>query len=280
MSRNKNLLLAETPATQSPELDAELVPSNNSDDTTFQNGEKTMSKKFDFNSLAAAEKQQSIDDLAEYQEVLREIARDQCERPQAEILRLLERCERDTDDLQADVAWRVKRDEQIAEIKREEEYRTKNAELLARLKTMREEFEKVEAEYHAARYPLCLESQALEEKLRNHWLYRRDLLESCRDTHLKIEMQVLKDSCDIDRTETALHSRQNKIQSEISHLKYQLENQPLTRSWSEQKRSRQLEIKRLQEEWQQLESKKGEIAQKKIEHKQAVDAMQEKMILS
>ena len=87
-----------------------------------------MSKKFDFTSLVAAEKQESIDDLAEYQELLREIARDACERSESEILRILERCGRETSDLQTDMEWRVKRDEQIAELNRETEYREQNDE--------------------------------------------------------------------------------------------------------------------------------------------------------
>ena len=53
MTRNENF-------PQLSELDAELFPSNNSDDTTFLYGEKPMTQKFDFNSLQAAEKQQSI----------------------------------------------------------------------------------------------------------------------------------------------------------------------------------------------------------------------------
>jgi len=152
MTRNENF-------PQLSELDAELFPSNNSDDTTFLYGEKPMTQKFDFNSLQAAEKQQSIDDHREYQEVLREIAGDRCTRSQAEILRFLERCDRDTGDLKADVDWRTERDTKIAELHREEEYRTKNAELLAKLQALREEFEKVEAEYQAKR------TRAVEQEL-------------------------------------------------------------------------------------------------------------------
>ena len=43
-----------------------------------------MSKKFDFTSPVAAEKQESIDDLTGYQELLREIARDACERSESD----------------------------------------------------------------------------------------------------------------------------------------------------------------------------------------------------
>jgi hypothetical protein len=238
-----------------------------------------MSKKFDFSTLVAAEKQQSLDDHAEYQAVLREIASDKCDRPQSEILRLLERCERDTSDLKSDVEWRVKRDEQIAEIKREKEYRTKNAELLAKLQSLREEFEKGEAEYDNTRYPIIYESDALEESLRNIDRYRANLFQTCRDTNLKLELQVLESSFD-HRIEPELYARQNAIRSEISQLEYQRENLPITPDRSEHKKSLKQEIKRLQDEWEQIEIKKGEIARKKTEHQWAVAALREKMILS
>ena len=239
----------------------------------------TVVPKFDFNSLATAEKQQSIDDHAEYQEVLREIARDECERTEAEILRLLERCGRDTSDLKADVEWRVLRDEQIAEIQHEEEYRTRNAELLAKLKLLREEFEKVEAEYNAARYPIIWESDNLEKKIRNLSNVRRQLLESCRDTNLKIELQVLEASFDAG-IESELYSRQEQIHNEISQLEYQLANLPITLDRRDRQKDIKLGIKQLQDEYRQFELKKNEIAQKKVEHRQAIDAHREKMILS
>jgi len=266
---------------QSPELDAELVPSNNLDDFTHSNndGEKTMTQKFDFASLIAAEKQLSLDDLAEYQVVLREIAQHKCERPKAEILRLLERCDRDTSDLQADVEWRVKRDEQIAELKRTDEYRVRNDELLAELKSMREEFEKVEADYHEKRGPLVRESNSLDDKLRNNSYYRDDLYNSYRDTHLKLELQVLEDS--LDRyTEGTVFKRQGQITSEIKDLEYEIAQKKITIGRDEQKAAWKRRIKELQEEWEKLELTKAEIAQKKIEHQKAVDAIKEKMIFS
>jgi len=272
MPRNENF-------PQLSELDAELFPSNNSDDTTFLNGEKPMTQKFDFNSLQAAEKQQSIDDLREYQEVLRKIAGDRCTRSQAEILRLLERCDRDTSDLKDDVDWRVERDTRIAELHREEEYRTKNAELLAKLRALREEFEKVEAEYQAKRNPLCWESNALEQKLRDINRYRSDLLDSCRDTNLKIELQILDDSFD-HRVEDNLYARQKQVESEIARLKSGLADKQIMPNRHEWHKELKQEINRLQEEWQQIELKKNEIAQKKIEHEKAIDTIREKMIYS
>jgi len=272
MPRNENF-------PQLSELDAELFPSNNSDDTTLLNGEKPMTQKFDFNSLQAAEKQQSIDDHREYQEVLREIAGDRCTRSQAEILRLLERCDRDTGDLKDDVDWRVERDTKIAELRREEEYRTKNNELLAKLRALREEFEKVEAEYHATRDPLCWESDALERKLRDIGNYRHDLLQSCRDTNLKIELQILDDAFD-HRVEDNLYARQKQVESEIARLKSGLADKQIMPNRHEWHKELKQEINRLQEEWQQLELKKAEIAQKKIELEKAIDTIREKMIFS
>ena len=264
------------------ETDTELVRSVFSNDPFYStNGENTMSKKFDFNSLVAAEKQQSLDDHAEYQIVLREIASDTCDRPQAEILRLLERCERDTSDLQSDVEWRVKRDEQIAEIKRENEYRTKNTELLAKLKVMREDFEKVQAEYNAKRNPIIGESNSLDEKLYNIDRYRDDLFDSCRDANMKIELEVLKSSfSDQDRMENGLFARQRAISSEISQLEYERDHLPITVDREAQKKDLKQKIKRLQDEWQQLEARKDEIAQRKAEHQQAIGVLREKMIFS
>jgi hypothetical protein len=280
MTRNENLPWTETSVTpQLSEPDMEQFPSNNSDDTIFLNGETTMPQKFDFNSLQAAEKQQSIDDHREYQEVLREIAGDRGTRSRAEILRLLERCDRDTGDLKDDVKWRTERDTKIAELHREEEYRTKNAELLAKLRSLREEFEKVEAEYQEARNPLCWESDALERKLRDIGSYRHDLLDSCRDTNLKIELQILDDSFD-HRVEDNLYARQKQVESEIARLKNGLADKQIMPNRHEWHKELKQEINRLQEEWQQLELKKSEIAQKKIEHEKAIDTIREKMIYS
>jgi hypothetical protein len=267
---------------QSFEPGVELFPSVVSNDSTHStNGAKNMSKKFDFNSLVAAEKQQSLDDLAEYQVVLREIARNECDRPQSEILRLLERCERDTSDLQADVEWRVERDEKIAEIKRAEEYRTKNAELLAKLKSMREAFEKAEAEYDATRYPIIYESDALEDKLRKIDYYRDDLYGSCRDANLKLELKVHESSFDGQRQIISdLYARQREINSSIADWEYKREHLPITIDRDEQKKEIKKKIKRLQDEWQQLEEKKIEFEQKQAEHQRAVDAVREKMIYS
>ena len=265
---------------QSFESDTERTLSVFSNDNLHSlNGEKNMSKKFDFTSLVAAEKQQSVDDHAEYQIVLREIASDKCDRPQAEILRLLERCERETSDLKADVEWRVKRDEQIAEIKKAKEYRTKNSELLAKLQSLREEFEKAEAEYDATRYPIIYESDTLEDKLKNIERYRADLFRTCRDANMKIELQVLENSFD-PRVEAGLYARQNAIRCEIQQLEHERDNLPITPDRSERKRVLKQEIKRLQEEWEQVEVKKGEIAQKKTEHQWAVAELREKMIYS
>ena len=240
-----------------------------------------MSKKFDFSSLVAAEKQQSIDDLAEYQVVLREIARNECDRPQAEILRLLERCGRDTSDLQADVEWRTERDEKIAEIKRAKEYRTKNAELLAKLQSLREEFEKAEAEYDATRYPVIYESDALEEKLRKIEYYRDDLYESCRDANLKLELKVIESFFDGQKQIISdLYSRQRVISSSIADLEHNRDHLPITIDRDDRKKDLKREIKRLQEEWQQLEEKKVEFEQKQVDHQQTVDAIRKKMIYS
>ena len=238
-----------------------------------------MIQKFDFDSLVATEKQVSLDDLAEYQTVLREIAHDQCARPQAEILRLLERCDRDTGDLKADVQWRVQRDEQIAEIKREQEYRARNAELLAKLKSMREEFEKIETEYNTARYPIIGESDSLDEKLWKISRYRDDLYDSCRDTHLKLELETLESSFD-HHAESILDKRQEQINSELRQLEYDLAEKKITMNRNEEKRDLKLKIRQLQEESQQLETKKAEIVQKKIELQQAIGAIRERMIFS
>ena len=264
---------------QSSELDAELFPSNNSDDTIFLNGEKTMSQKFDFDSLVAAEKQVSLDDLAEYQIVLREIARDKCERPKAEILRLLERCERDTSDLKGDVEWRVERDEKIAEINRKEEYLARETELHAQAKVLDDEFAKVQAEYQAARNPISWERDAISEKLRTIDKYRYNLYESCRDTNLKLELETVEASFD-HRAEGILEHRQYLLDNEIKELKCKHDEKVIKPYRAEEKQELKRKIRELQEEWQKLELKKGEITQKKIEYQQAIDAIREKMIFS
>jgi hypothetical protein len=77
-----------------------------------------------------------------------------------------------------------------------------------------------------------------------------------------------------------LISRQEAIHSEISQLEYDRDHLPITQDRQDRKKSLKQNIKRLQEEWQQLEVKKNEIAQKKVEHRQAVTTLREKMIFS
>ena len=146
---------------------------------------------------------------------------------------------------------------------------------------MREEFEKAEAEYEAARDPVIWESDALEDKLRNINRYRNDLYESCRDTNLKLELQVLEAASVADhQIETELYTRQCAIRNEIAQREYERENLPLSPDKQERKKGLKQRIRQLQEELEQLEVKKGEVERKKAAHKQAVEAIKEKMIFS
>ena len=288
MKREKQTKRTNSVQHQPSELNVEQFPSSNSDGTTHsQIGENIMStmttnetsKKFDFNSLAVAEKQQSLDDHAEYQKVLREIARDECTRSEAEILRLLERCGRDTSDLKADVEWRTKRDTQIAEVKREQEYRTQNEELLAKLKVLHTEFEAVEAEYNEKRYPIIRERGQLDDKLRKISSYRYELSQTSRDANLELEIETLESSLD-DRIEQHLYKQHNEIRDEISNLEHKLEHLPITADRRDRAAAVNRDIKRLKEEMQQIEVKKVEFSRKKDENKAAVAALREKLILS
>ena len=63
-------------------------------------------------------------------------------------------------------------------------------------------------------------------------------------------------------------------------LEHERDNLPITPDRSERKKHLKHEIKRLQDEFEQVEIKKGEVAQKKTEHQWAVADLREKMILS
>ena len=263
---------------QSLELDAEQVPSNISDDSIHSiHGEKFMSRKFNFESLAVAEKKQTIQDEQNYQNLLREIAADNCTRSDEEVLEIVQRAGRDAKTLEEDAAERVERDRMIAELKRQPELQAKSDELTRQAKAMREEFEKVAAEYENRRNPVIWERNRIDATLREISDYDTKLFQSCPDTRLKIELDILEHQWD-DRAEQVLCERQARIESEIRYAKQELDRKIISPNRREEERCLKARIKELQNEFAEIESKKEELARKKTEHDALVAKHRELMI--
>ncbi|MCL2348254.1 MAG: hypothetical protein FWC50_08325 [Planctomycetaceae bacterium] len=202
---------------------AERFPLNTVDSIPSNAGEKTMS--INFETLAKAEQVKSIADYERYQNLLRDLAAGK-EREEAEILEILERVGRNVNMLKEDYEWRAKRDEQIAEVKREEEYSTRKVELLAKLKSLREEFEKVEAEYNATRNPIIWESNGLDQKIRNISGLRGELVKSCRDPHLHDEIGKLESQRHTYASQEYLKEQSESIRRQLAFRQQDLKMMP------------------------------------------------------
>ncbi len=276
--KKKSKKAEESVQTQSPELDAEQVPSNVLDDSIhFTHEEKIMSRKFNFESLAVAEKKQSMQDEQNYQNLLREIAADKCTLSDEEVLEIVQRAGRDAKTLEEDAAERAERDRMIAELKRQPELQAKSDALTRQAKAMREEFEKVEAEYENRRNPVIWERNRIDATLREISDYDTKLFQSCPDTRLKIELDILENQWD-DRAEQVLCERQSRIETEIRYAQQDLDRKIISPNRREEERCLKARIKELQNEFEEIETKKEELARKKTEHDALIAKHRELMI--
>jgi hypothetical protein len=242
------------------------------------NGEKTM---FDFEALKVEEKNQFVKDDNEYQELLRSIARNECNLTKQEVLRIIERADADVTQLEADVQWRQKRDKMIAEVKCVPEYRTQKEELSATLQKMWDDLQKVKDEYETKRYPLAYKHDQLDDKIRAAEDYRCDLFDTCRNKNLKLEYETLQQQWD-NSTENYLYERQRQIRDKISDAKsnYERAKTTITVDQNEKKRYYKEQIKSLDAEYEAIELKKSELAKKKAEHAAALEKLYEQMVLA
>ncbi len=238
-----------------------------------------MSRKFNFESLAVAEKRQSIQDEQNYQNLLREIAADHCTRSDDEVLQIVQRAERDVKTLEEDAAERAERDRMIAAVKSEPELQGKSDDLLKQYKTLRAEFEKIQKEYENKWNPLCHERDRLEKQFREIRGYRSKLYGNCPDKRLVLELEMLEHQWD-DRAEEFLYERQNRIDSEIRYMKQDLERNIISPHRREEQRALKAKIKELQSEFEEIEVKKSELAAKKMEHENAVAKHREAMMFA
>ncbi len=238
-----------------------------------------MIRKFNFESLAVAEKNQSIRDEQDYQNLLREIAAEKCGRSDEEVLEILHRAGRDGKTLEEDAAKRAERDRMIAEVKRLDELKAERGELARQERELREEFEKVEAEYEAKRNPLLWKHDCLNKTITEISRYRDTLFERCPDTQLKLELEILHGQWD-GGAEYHLRKRQQEIEAEIRYAKQELDEKVLAPGRRERGRQLQAKIKEWQAEYQQIEVKKAELAKKKAEHDAAVAELRERMIFA
>lgn len=236
---------------------------------------------FDFEALKVEEKNQFVKDDNEYQELLRSIARGECTLSKQEVLRIIERADADVNQLEADVQWRQKRDEKIAEVKRVPEYRTQKEELSITLQKMWDDFQKVKEEYEAKRYPLSWQFNQLDGKIRAASDYRRELFDTCRNTNLKLEYKTFEQQWD-NRIVTYLYDQQDQIRSKISDAKsnYEHAKTTITIDQESKKRHYREQIKSLDAEYEAIELKKSELAKKKAEHEAALEKLYEQMVLA
>ncbi|MDR2116761.1 MAG: hypothetical protein LBP87_10330 [Planctomycetaceae bacterium] len=269
-----NLLQEESSAVNGESVS--LMPAD--DKMNSNNGEKDM---FDFEALKVEEKNQFVKDANEYQELLRSIARNECKLSRQDVLRIIERADADVNQLEADVQWRQRRDEKIAELKRVPEYRTQKEELNATLQTMRDDLQKVKNEYETKRYPLACQYDQLDQKIRTAQDYRSELFETCRNTNLKLEYETLQEQWD-NRAENYLYERQGQIGDKISDAQsnYERAKKTITIDQDDKKRRYKEQIKSLSAEYEAIELKKLELAKKKAEHEAALEKLREQMIFA
>ncbi len=208
---------------QSPELDAEKVPSIISDDSTHSpNGEKTMTVNFE--SLAQAEKSQAVADHERYQMLLRDLAAGK-DREETDILEICRRVDRNVAMLEEDVAWRKRRDELIAEVRKVKQYENEQDEVDAELASIRAEFEKVEAEYDKKRWPLQAKYNRAKESLYQIWLHRNELEKDCRDQSIFDELESLNEQQNWQRIKF-IEDKGKEIQREIGFAQQELDELP------------------------------------------------------
>ncbi len=275
MMKQKKKRADESVHAQSPEFDAEQVPSKKSDDFTLSPKGKTMTVNFE--SLAQAEKSQAVADHERYQMLLRDLAADKCTLSDEEVLEIVQRAGRDAKTLEEDAAERAERDRMIAELKRRPELRAKSDELTRQAMAMREEFEKVEAEYENRRNPVIWERNRIDATLRKISDYDTKLFQSCPDTRLKIELDILENQWD-DRAEQVLCERQSRIETEIRYAQQDLDRKIISPNRREEERCLKARIKELQNEFEEIETKKEELARKKTEHDALVAKHRELMV--
>ena len=143
-----------------------------------------------FETLAKAEQLKSVADYKRYQELLRDLAAGK-EHDENEILEILERVGRSVNMLKEDYEWRAKRDTMITEVRKETEYQADQQAIHAELKTLSDEFAKIEAEYEQKRWALDTRYDQAKTKLREISRLRDELREGCRDPHLHDEIEKL-----------------------------------------------------------------------------------------
>jgi chromosome segregation ATPase len=144
-----------------------------------------------FETLAKAEQVKSIVDYERYQNLLRDLAEGKI-RDDAEILEILERVGRNVNMLKEDYEWRAKRDAMIAEVRKQAEYQADQQAADAELKTLREEFAKIEAEYDEKRWKLNAKYDHAKAKINEIQRFCSELVKDCRDPNLHGEIEKLE----------------------------------------------------------------------------------------
>ncbi|GHT27592.1 hypothetical protein FACS18942_07130 [Planctomycetales bacterium] len=236
---------------------------------------------FDFEALKTEEKSQAVKDYTGYQELLRSIARDECQLSKPEILQIIERADADVTQLETDVAWRRERDKMITELQQMPKYRAKLEALTTTLNQMHAELEKIKAEYEAKSNPIWWERKRLDDHICDVSYYGNELFESCREANLKVEYETLRDSWD-NRAESNLYDRQHSLDSKITEARsnYHYHDRNITIESDEKKRFYKEQIKALEAEYEAIELKKIEVAQQKADHEAALEKIRQQMIFS
>lgn len=149
-----------------------------------------MTQVLDFAGLRTAEKNQAVADYGDYTRLLRDLA--QGAKPSDdEIIAVLQRNDKNVDDLETDIRWRQERDKQIAEVKLEPQYQAEKAKAEAAIRKLTEDFDKVREKYDSDCWPHEAKIARAKEKL--HWtgIYKSSLRNDHRDPNLVAELEAL-----------------------------------------------------------------------------------------
>ena len=238
-----------------------------------------MTQVLDFNNLRSAEKNRNVADYAKYGDLLRDLGKGKKPKD-AEIMAILQRNDKTVADLEMDVQWRQKRDEQIAEARLEPQYRAEKAEAEVALDKLSAEFNKVREKYEVDCRPHQAKIDQLREKL--HWtmVYRMELQKDHRDPNLLAELDILHSQRSGQRI-PYLEEQVESIERQIMFAQQELDGMPtLGHNRTEKGREIRSKIKELQARLEPIRTEIGALERKDAEIDKAVSDVYERMIFA
>lgn len=244
---------------------------------TFSSKGKPMTVNFE--SLAQAEKSQAVADHERYQELLRDLAAGK-DRDETEVLEICRRVDRNVAMLEDDVKWRTRRDNLIAEVRLKPQYESEQQEADTELAKLRAEFEKIEKEFEAKRWPLRCKYNRADERLQQIWMYCNELERDCRDQNIFDELEALSEQRSALNT-YHFEKKAEQIQQKITFSQQELDELPaFTPGRKEKKQELKARIKDLKMQYEKTQTEIAQMERKDAELKAREAELRESMIFA